>query len=102
MITPTYINRYKCWKKNSGGPRAKENLFPENDKKDQDIIDINDYKDNNLNNNLHLAVKENNEDFVKYFLDKNFSPNEQNKYGETPLHYAMKLKNKNIIEILLK
>ena len=102
LITPTYINRYKCWKKNSGGPRAKENLIPENDKKDQDIIDINDYKDNNLNNNLHLAVKENNEDFVKYFLDKNFSPNEQNKYGETPLHYAMKLKNKNIIEILLK
>jgi hypothetical protein len=75
LITPTYANRYKCWKKISGGPKTKENLFPENDKKDVDIIDINDCKDNNLNNKLHIAVKENKEEFVKYFLDKNFDPN---------------------------
>ena len=102
LIAPTYTNRYKCWNKNSGGPKSKENLFPENDKKDVNIISIKDCKDINLNNNLHLAVKENNEEFVKYFLDKNFSPNEQNIYGETPLHYAMELKNKKIIELLIK
>ena len=102
LITPSYTNRYKAWKKNSGGPKTKENLFSENDKKEVDIIDITNSKDNNLNNNLHLAVKENNEEFVKYFLDKNFSPNEQNIFGETPLHYAMQLKNKNIIELLKK
>ena len=102
LITPTYSNRYKCWKKISGGPKIKENLFPENDKQDVDIIDINGCKDNNLNNKLHIAVKENKEEFVKYFLDKNFDPNEQNIFGETSMHYAMELKNKNIIKLLIE
>ena len=62
---------------------------------EDDIIDVNDYRDNDLNSNLHLAVKDNNVEFVKYFLNKNFSPNEQNKYGDTPLHFAMQL---NIFE----
>ena len=62
---------------------------------------MNDYRDENLNSNLHLAVKENIEKLVKYFLDKNYNPNEQNNLGDTPLHYAIQLKNKNIIQLLM-
>ena len=50
---------------------------------------------------MHFAVKDNNEEFVKYFLKKNFSPNEKNKFGDTPLHLAMQLKNKQIIKLLI-
>ena len=51
---------------------------------------------------MHLAVKENNEEFVKYFLKKNYNPNEQNIYGDTPLHYAVEVKNKQIIKLLIE
>jgi ankyrin repeat protein len=34
-------------------------------------------------------------------LDKNYNPNEQNNLGDTPLHYAIQLKNKNIIQLLM-
>ena len=120
MVIKSYENRQKCWKKTSGGPRVidpdpgklnlnkfkikklKENYFLENKKDEEDdIIDVNDYKDKNLNSHLHLAIKKDNEEFVKYFLKKNYNPNEQNKFGDTPLHYAVELKNKQIIQLLI-
>ena len=72
------------------------------DKEEDYIIDVNDYRDEEMNSNLHLAVKDNNEKLVKYFIDKNYSPNEQNILGDTPLHEAIRLKNRNIIQLLLK
>ncbi len=121
LIVQSFKNRQKCWKKNSGGPgvkgqdqgkinlnkfkrnNSKDNYFFENSKNEEyDIIDVNDYKDKDLNSNLHLAVKENNEEFVKFFLKKNYNPNEQNIYGDTPLHYAVEVKNKQIIKLLIE
>ena len=112
LIPQSFSSRNICWKKNSGGPNIKRELpgkinlnkFKRNKTLDKDndfIIDVNDYRDENLNSNLHLAVKENIEKLVKYFLDKNYNPNEQNNFGDTPLHYAIQLKNKNIIQLLM-
>ena len=110
LISQSLSSRNICWKKSSGGPGVKSELpgkiklnkFKRNNILDKDfIIDVNDYKDDDMNSNLHIAVEKNNEKFVKYFLDKNYNPNEQNIFGDTPLHYAIKLKNKNIIQLLL-
>ena len=120
-VTKSFSNWKKCWEIHSGGPGVKEpnpgkinlNKFKrnnskeksyfscDNSKEEDDIIDVNDYRDKNLNSNLHLAVKNNSEEFVKYFLSKNFNPNEKNKFGDTPLHYAMEIKNINIIQLLI-
>jgi len=113
LIPQSFSSKNLCWKKNSGGPNIKPeppgkinlNKFKRNktlDKENDFIIDVNDYRDENLNSNLHIAVKENVEKLVKYFLDKNYSPNEQNNLGDTPLHYAVQLKNKNIIQLLME
>ena len=112
LIGKSFSVRNLCFKKGSGGPnirlepQGKINLnkFKKNeslDKEDEYIIDVNDYRDENLNSNLHSAVKSNCEKLVKYFLDKNYSPNEQNINGDTPLHEAVKIKNKKIIQLLL-
>ena len=112
LIGKSFSVRNICFKKGSGGPnirlepQGKINLnkFKKNeslDKEDEYIIDVNDYRDENLNSNLHSAVKSNCEKLVKYFLDKNYSPNEQNINGDTPLHEAVKIKNKKIIQLLL-
>ena len=124
LLVSSFFTRHKCWKENSGGPKVrrnnpgklnlnkfkrknlKEKLYfscgnSKIEQSEDDIIDVNDYRDNDLNSNLHLAVKDNNEEFVKYFLNKNFSPNEQNNFGDTPLHFAMQLKNKQIIKLLI-
>jgi hypothetical protein len=124
LLVSSFSTRRRCWQKNSGGPKIKEynqgkinlNKFKnkyskdklyfscENSKEEEsedNIIDVNDYRDKDLNSNLHYAVKDNSEEFVKYFLNKNFSPNEQNKNGDTPLHFAMQLKNKQIIKLLM-
>ena len=113
LISQSLSTRDLCWKKASGGPNVKLELpekinlnkFKRNktlDKEDDYIIDVNDYRDEEMNSNLHLAVKDNNEKLVKYFIDKNYSPNEQNILGDTPLHEAIRLKNRNIIQLLLK
>ena len=112
LISQSLSSRNLCWKKNSGGPGIKLELpgkinlnkFKKNktlEKEDNYIIDVNDYRDHEKNSNLHLAVKDNNEKFVKYFIDKNYNPNEQNILGDTPLHEAIRLKNKNIIQLLI-
>ena len=38
---------------------------------------------------------------MKYFLDKNYNPNDQNKEGNTALHLSMLRKNRKIIKLLL-
>ena len=121
LIVSSFSNRQKCWRKSSGGPTVKElymgklnlnkfkrnklkekNYFSsENSKEDDTIMDVNDYRDKDLNSNLHLAVKNNNVEFVQYFLNKNYNPNEKNKLGDTPLHYAIEQKNKQIIKLLI-
>jgi ankyrin repeat protein len=40
-------------------------------------------------------------ELVYYFLIKGLIPNSQNKEGDTPLHLAMKSKNKDMIKLLL-
>ena len=112
LIAKSFSARNLCWKKGSGGPTIKLepqgkinlNKYKKNktiDKENDYIIDVNDYREENLDSNLHSAVKSNCEKLVKYFLDKNYSPNEQNINGDTPLHEAIKLKNKKIIQLLI-
>lgn len=112
LITPSLSTRNLCWKKGSGGPNVKIetsekinlNKFKINktlDKENDYIIDVNDYRDEEKNSNLHNAAKINSEKLVKYFIDKNYSPNEQNIFGDTPLHEAIRIKNKNIIQLLI-
>ena len=100
----------KCIKKISGGPMTKRKLYNKILKKaildkqlnsNDKIFDINSYRDENNNSFLNIAVKNNNEKFVKYFLHKKYNPNEQNKKGNTALHLSMMTKNRNIIKLLL-
>jgi DNA-binding transcriptional ArsR family regulator len=67
-----------------------------------EFVKVINYRDVNFNTNLHIAVKSNSYKFVKYFLDKKISPNEVNKFGQTPLHFAFKKGNKVIIDLLIK
>ena len=112
LMKNSFSTRNICWKKNSGGPNIKLeppgkvnlNKFKRNktlDKEYDFIKDVNDYREENLDSNLHLSVKSNLEKLVKYFLDKNYSPNEQNNLGDTPLHYAIQSRNKKIIQLLM-
>lgn len=55
----------------------------------------------NGNNYLHKAVIDQVPELVCYFIGKKININCQNKYKETPLIIAIKLKNKSIIKILL-
>ncbi len=67
-----------------------------------EIIKTNNYRDSELNTNLHIAVLKDSPKFVEYFLCKNVDPNSKNKNGDTPLHLAMKFDNIDIIELLLE
>lgn len=100
----------KCIKKISGGPSIKKKLYDKLikrtivEKKLNNIEKkflLNSYRDENNNSFLNIAVKKNNEKFVKYFLDKNYNPNDQNKEGNTALHLSMLRKNRKIIKLLL-
>lgn len=51
---------------------------------------------------LHKAVWEENISNVRIYLHKKHDVNEQDIYGNTPLHYACKSNNKEIIAILLQ
>jgi hypothetical protein len=67
-----------------------------------EFVKVKNYRDVNFNSNLHIAVKNNSIKMVKYFLDKKISPNEVNQDGQTPLHFALKKGNKEIIDLLIK
>ena len=100
----------KCIKYISGGPKTKRKIYNKIIKRTilekklnliEKKFDINSYRDSNKNSFLNIAVDRNNEKFVKYFLDKNYNPNEQNKDGNTAMHLSMKAKNRKIIKLLL-
>ena len=77
-------------------------LFLDKNNKGSELIKVRNYRDENLNSNLHISVLNNSIKLVKYFLDKKLDPNSVNDEGKTPLHLAMKKGNKDIIELLIK
>ena len=77
-------------------------LFLDKNNKGGDIVKVRNYRDENLNSNLHISVINDSIKLVKYFLDKKLDPNSVNDEGKTPLHLAMKKGNKDIIELLIK
>ena len=95
-MTPSFSTINFCLKKGSCGPNIKLDYHEKinfNKKKRQIldknlnyIIDINDFRDENKNSYLHLAMIKYNEKLFKYNLDKNYNQNEQNNLGNTPLH----------------
>jgi ankyrin repeat protein len=58
-------------------------------------------KDEKGNSFLHISVNENLSELVYYFLKKGLSPNDYNNEGDTPLHCAIKIEDKIIIQMLL-
>lgn len=64
------------------------------DKNTQDLED-----NNSL---LHLATKEQKSDIFEFLLKVNCDVNIQNAYGETPLHEAASIGNKEMLDSLLK
>ena len=67
-----------------------------------DVVKVRNYRDENFNSNLHIAVLKDSIKLVNYFLSKKLDPNGVNKEGKTPLHLAMKKGNKKIIDLLIK
>ena len=59
-----------------------------------------DYKDNNGNSYLHLAVKNQNEKIINNLIEKDINLNNKNNFGKTPLQIAYEYGNKSIIKIL--
>ena len=48
---------------------------------------------------LHLSIRIDNLDLVKYFISKNVNVNMKNKDGDSPLHIAMIEKKKTEVRI---
>ena len=69
---------------------------------DDKYIQNKNYRDTENDSNLHIAVKYNSIELVKYFLNKNYDINQINKNGQTPLHLACELGYENIINLLIK
>lgn len=106
-VTDRVFNR--CFYKHSGGPMSKlmrnyrNNRIKEEDNNDvDDLISLTKLKDSQGNSYLHDAVLDASYEFVKYYLGKSLSPNEQNSHGNTPLHLAMKVCIPKIINLLLE
>ena len=103
-----FIDKTKCIKRISGGPKEKRKLYNKLIKraiiqKKLNLIEkkfnVNSYRDRYKNSFLNIAVDRNNEKFVRYLLNKNYTPNEQNREGNTAMHLSMKNKNRNIIKL---
>ena len=95
----------KCLLKHSGGPKSNfiglENEECKSGEEKDNIIKMEMIKDKEGNNNLHTAVLRGSREFVRYFIEKNINPNEENIYGDTPLHIAMRMGDVLIIKMLL-
>ena len=68
---------------------------------EEDFIKNKNYRDSEYNSNLHIAVKNNSVELVKYFISKNYDLNDKNINGQTPLHLAIERGNKEIIKLLI-
>ena len=77
-------------------------LIVDKNNRGSNILKVKNYRDENLNTNLHIAVMNGSMKLIKYFLDEKLDPNAVNNKGRTPLHIAMKNGDKNIIEFLLQ
>ena len=77
-------------------------LMVDKNNRGRDVLKVRNYRDENFNSNLHIAVLNDSIKLVNYFLNKKLDPNGVNNEGKTPLHLAMKKGNKNIIELLIK
>jgi len=67
---------------------------------EEDFIKNENYRDSEYNSNLHIAVKNNSVELVKYFISKKYDVNDKNINGQTPLHLAIERGNKEIIKLL--
>ena len=76
-------------------------LLMDKNNRNRIILKVRNFRDENFNSNLHIAVINNSIKLVKYFLDKNFDPNVTNEDGQTPLHIAMQKGNLEIIKLLI-
>ena len=89
-------------KKNINNIILYNTLIVDKNNRGSNIVKVRNYRDENFNSNLHIAVLKDSIKLVQYFLNKKIDPNIVNKEGKTPLHLAMKKGNKNIIELLIK
>jgi hypothetical protein len=100
----------KCFTKYSGGPEVLDFIkkIREEEKKGivkelrPDFINFYNYRLDNNNTFLHIAIIENYPELVNYFVDKGASCNLQNDDGDTALHLAIKTGNINIIKKVLE
>lgn len=68
---------------------------------EEDFIKNKNYRDSDYNSNLHIAVKNNSIELVRYFISKHYDLNDKNINGQTPLHLAIEIGNKEIIKLLI-
>ena len=95
------INKSKT-QKNINNLILYNTLMGDKNNRGYDVVKVRNYRDENFNSNLHIAVLKDSIKLVKYFLNKKLNPNGVNKEGKTPLHLAMKKGNKKIIDLLIK
>ena len=89
-------------KKNIKNVILYNNLLMDENNRKRKIINVRNYRDENFNSNMHIAVLNNSIKLVKYFIDKNSNLNMTNEEGKTPLHLAMQKGNIKIIQLLMK
>ena len=69
---------------------------------DNEFIKNKNFRDDENNTNLHIAVKKNSIELVKYFITKKYDLNKRNINGETPLHLAVQGNNPEMINLLIE